>query len=365
MLSWLRSRFKERAVADRGGSVEDRAYTFAQVEAAAAAALQGDIGEPAALVSCSEVWSAAFRAARVQASDLARSLIVPEMLGAIGRDLIIFGESIWLRELSPEPYFVRASAATINRWRSQGDASYTLTVAGKEKIVEAGSVVHVRWKLGDEPGRGYPPAAVMAAELDRVILRELSGVHGYLVPVPQDPSGDEILAPLKRQLASMRGTLTLAETMSTGWGGGEIKSPSQEYVQKRIGADPPNSLTTLRAQLESQVAGACGVPASLLGAMVDGTSQRESIRRFAYLFVRPRLRELAQDLSRVLVEPVHFTLAEMWAADLVGRVKSIETLARSRAAIQAINQDKDRDRGADPGGLNRLIYELVRETLDI
>ena len=78
---------------------------------------------------------------------------------------------------------------------------------------------------------------------------------------------------------------------------------------------------------------ACGVPVSLV-TDADGTSQRESWRRFVMGSVEPLLRIVAQEVEAKLETRVSFDLSPLWAHDLAGRASSFKALVAGGMAIE-------------------------------
>ena len=72
------------------------------------------------------------------------------------------------------------------------------------------------------------------------------------------------------------------------------------------------------------VLNACGVPVSL-ATDADGTSQRESWRRFVMGSVEPIANIVAEELSRKLETPgLTFDFSALWAHDLAGRAQAFK-----------------------------------------
>ena len=129
---------------------------------------------------------------------------------------------------------------------------------------------------------------------------------GHLIPMPTD-AGDEgddddgddgdPLAPLKREIAGLRGRVGLVETTAAGWGEGRAAAPSGDWRPQRLGASPPDSLPVLREAVESTVLACCGLPPDLVRA---GGAQREAYRRWVAASVAPLARTVADELGRAL-----------------------------------------------------------------
>ena len=75
---------------------------------------------------------------------------------------------------------------------------------------------------------------------------------------------------------------------------------------ERLGADPPMALTELYKLTSADIYNACGIPQSLT-VESPGVSQREALRRFAYLSVEPCLKMVASECSMKLECRCHST----------------------------------------------------------
>ena len=94
-----------------------------------------------------------------------------------------------------------------------------------------------------------------------------------------------------------------------------MAAPMSDYKPQRFGASPPATLPSLRTEAGLSVLSACGVPVSLV-TDADGTSQRESWRRFIMGSVEPLLGIVAQEVEAKLEQRVTFDLSSLWAHDL-------------------------------------------------
>ena len=108
-------------------------------------------------------------------------------------------------------------------------------------------------------------------------------------------------------------------------GEGRQAAPRQDWQPARLGAKPPDALVSLRSDAAEAVLSACGVPVSLV-TDADGTSQRESWRRFVMGSVEPLLLMVAEEVEAKLEAQVSFDLSRLWAHDLAGRAGAFSKL---------------------------------------
>ena len=112
-----------------------------------------------------------------------------------------------------------------------------------------------------------------------------------------------------------------------------MAAPQEDFKPRRYGASPPVTLPTLRTDAGLSVLSACGVPVSLV-TDADGTSQRESWRRFIMGSVEPLLGILAQEVEAKLETRVTFDLSSLWAHDLAGRASSFKAMVTAGMEVE-------------------------------
>ena len=338
-------------------AVEKRSggYTSLVTDAFVAAADGTDasgVGALGALEVCAGAWARAFAAARVEPATPVTAAVSPRVLASIGRRLIRRGESCHVIAVG-DTGAVRLLEA--GWWDVQGSAAgpwtYQATLTGPSttetrRVPEEG-VVHAMYAFSErQPWRGVGPlswaAATgrLAAALERALADEAGGPVGNLIAVPEgqpEPAdgddGDDPLASLRSDLAKLRGSLALVETLAGGWSdkGGR---PDADWKPRRIGADPPAALPELRTGAALTVFGACGVPPSLVTLPADGTGQREAWRRFLHGSVAPVARLVESELAAKLDVPdLRLVLDDLAAADMTGRARAWRSLVGPEAKL--------------------------------
>ena len=225
--------------------------------------------------------------------------------------------------------------------------TYNATLYGptdsRHEWVPAASMLHTRYSVdSSRPWFGQSPlhwahrTGTLAGNLESRLGEEAGGPVGHIIPVPQDGGDggdDDPLAGLKRDLANARGRTLLAETVAAAWGEGRQAAPQSDYRPHRFGADPPATLPSLRTEASMSVLSACGVPASLISD-ADGTSQRESWRRFVMGAVEPLLAIVGEECERKLDMRVSFDLRRLWAHDLAGRASAFKAMVVGGMTIE-------------------------------
>ena len=320
-------------------------FTDAIVSAIASQAAGTTAGDPsaiAALEACAGIWSRAFAAATVEPAHPA---ITPAVLALIARDLIRRGESVFAIEVDGAAPVLRPAGSWDVRgpWR-EDEWHYRLDLFGPSgnvtRFVPAGAVVHARYSVDPaRPWLGLGPldwarhTGTLAANLELRLSEEAGGSIARLIPVPADggDGGDEDpYKQLKLDIAAGKGRAMLVETTQSGHGEGRTVAPQRDWVQSRIGADPPAPLISLRDDASMAVMSACGVQAALLGAKTDGTAMREGWRQFVMGAVEPVAAMVALELSRKLDVPgLRFNFASLWAHDLAGRAQAFGNMVKN------------------------------------
>ena len=97
---------------------------------------------------------------------------------------------------------------------------------------------------------------------------------------------------------------------------------------------PPDSMEKIRAGAFNAVLAACGTPPALFDDS-DGTSQRESFRRYLTTVVQPLSRLLERELADKLDAPdVGLSFEGLYAHDLQGRATAFQKLIAGGLPVQ-------------------------------
>ena len=341
------------------------------IQAAIAAQAGGSLtGNPLALGALEMAAGAYSRAFAGASLSPAVPALTPAIRASIGRSLIRRGESVYLIQVKagaprlipvgswdvrggwePETWFYRADT-----FGPSGNT--TVFVPGSKILHCMFSYDPARPWLGLSPLQWASLTGTLAANLESKLGEEAGGAVGHVVPIPQDPANgdsdgdgeddeadEKPLDALRADLANLHGRTALVESVAGGWGEGKSAAPMFDWKPQRFGANPPQSLAVLRSDVGQTVLGVCGVPVSLF-TDADGTSQRESWRRFVMGSVEPVAELVAGELSSKLDAPgLRFDFASLWAHDLAGRAQSFK---------QMVTGGMDADKAAALSGLTTL-----------
>ena len=334
---------------------EQRAsYSDAVVKAILAGSQGGAVGDPgaiAALETAAGLYARSFASAQVNPTGNARTAaITPSILASIARSLIRNGESLHLIEITR----FGLKLSPVGSWDIQGGddpASWYVRAdlfgasASRTVFYPHASFVHCRYAVDpSRPYRGIGPlqwasdTGILAANLEKRLGEEAGGAVAHLLAIPSDGGdggADDPLAELKADIRAGKGKTLLLETTAAGFGEGRSAAPRKDWEPSRIGANPPQTLPSLRSDAALSVLGACGVPGSLATTQnSDGTAQRESWRRFLHGSVQPLAALVSQELSEKLDVDISLDLSRIGASDISGRARSFGSLVKGGMEIE-------------------------------
>ena len=334
-----------RETRDSGGDFSDAVVRLLEAQAAGSAA---DASSTAAVEAAAGALSRAFAAATVTGPDYVQQVVTPEFMAQVGRDLIRSGDSMHVITVDQ---MGNLALLPCSSWHWEGDAHpdtwtvratvYGPSTSTTRHLPNAG-MVFVRW--GSTPGQRYVgtgplswahTTARLQSEAERSLADEAAGPLANLLAVPQDggdDTDDDPLKSLKADIAAARGKALLVETAAAGWGEGRASAPQRDWVAARLGPMPPASMATIRTDSFNAVLAACGTPPALFDDS-DGTSQRESFRRYLTMTVQPMAALLRHELMNKLEADVDLTFTGLYAHDLVGRASAFKNLVAAGVGI--------------------------------
>ena len=122
------------------------------------------------------------------------------------------------------------------------------------------------------------------------------------------------------------------ETTAAGYGDGRSAAPQRDWIPSRLGPAPPAAMSEIMGRSFTSILAACGTPPSLFDS-ADGTSQRESFRRYLTMMVQPLAKMLEAELSAQLAGTVRLDFDGLYAHDLVGRASAFSKLVANGVAV--------------------------------
>ena len=226
-----------------------------------------------------------------------------------------------------------------DRWRYRLDLSQPDGFT--QRNVSADQVFHPRINPpANQPWKGQSPltlagySATMLAGIERTMGDEASAPSGYVLSLPTSDSSEEDVNRLAEAMKLARGRTRIVPSATRDWQDLRPTSPSGDYQTKRIGANPPESLVTLREQATRDVLAACGIPPSMVSVGGDAAGAREAFRQFVFSTVQP-VSKLIEGEARAKLHPAtNLTFQGLAAADLQGRARSFKALVDGGMSLQ-------------------------------
>ena len=305
------------------------------------------VHETAALEAAAGLYAFCMAGAVVSPSHPA---LTPACLSLLARDLIRNGESLFQIRLAGDRVQLLPAASwdvrgglTPESWFYRVDIFGPTADTPTSQIVSGAQVLHFMYSTSAaRPWFGVGPlswareSARLAGGLENKLSGEAQGPSGYLLPIPQDGGNggdDDPNKTLKSDLQKADGKTTLVETTSAGWGEGRGAAPMQDWQAKRYGIDIPGPNIDLRNAAVMSVLNACQIPLALFSD-ADGTSQRESWRRFAMGPLAGLARIIESEISDKLMVTVKFDFSGLWAHDIQGRAQAFNRLVQGGMSIE-------------------------------
>ena len=336
------------------------------IQASAAGISTENASAIAALEVAAGMWSRAFASAIVKPETIATRAITPAIMASIGRQLITRGQSLHaLRvergqvRLDPVGYWdIRGSSPDEDSWAV--NCEFYGPTGSYSKILSHRNVVNCRYScLPSQPSRGLSPmdfaaaTGKLAGNIEQRLSDEAGGPSGYLIPVPEDPGGEnkesDNLSDLRSDLTNLKGRVGLVETLAGKAGVTPARSRKKTSCLLRFGIDPPEAVVSLRNDVAVSVLSCCLIPPSLAASVSDGTAQRESYRRWIQSGIAPTGRIVAAEFSRVLDVEISFEWSSLAASDVTGKSRAalalskIEGVSVEQALMLSGLLDKDDD----------------------
>lgn len=300
-----------------------------------AAGTAGNFLATGALEVAAGVWARTLASATVTGEGA--GVLTRRIRHRIGRDLIREGESVHLIETADGPALRTPARFHVRKgWRYELDMPEP-EGATRRITVPRGRVLHLVWSEDPlQPWRGQGPLQVASILADLTVkveskLREdLSTPIAHLVPIPSD-GGDTQLDSLRSDISGAKGGAVLAEATSTGWDDDRTQSGTRrDWKGERLGPMIPEAMRSVWGDVCAMVAGACGVPASLVAPIpADGTRLREDYRRFTMQAVQPVADLIAEAVSEAFEMDVGLDFASLHAHDVQGRSSALKRLVEA------------------------------------
>lgn len=295
------------------------------------------------------------------ASGALSGVLTPPTLALMARNMIRRGEDLHLISMRDDGTLALIPVGSHDVQGGPDPASWWIRAdvygpsGNLTRIVPYDGVTHAMYAVDPaRPWAGVSPlgwaahTGKLAGGLEVTLANEAGAPSAQVIPIPEDGRGDDEdadddsedpLSPLRADILAAKGNVMLVETTGGAWGFGKDNAPRQDWKQTRVGADFPDVLRVARADAAIGVATACGVPPALLSPSSEGTSQRESLRRFAHIGLQPLAAILVHELRLKLDAPgLALDFSPLMASDLAGRARAVGAFVKAGMNLDAALQ---------------------------
>ncbi len=278
------------------------------------------------------MWSRAFSMLTPNPADL----LTPDVLGAIGLDLCLRGESVWHIRVERSA----AKLVPVAYWDELGSGRYRLHIARINTTESVRALEPEVLKLNinpdpSQPWKGRSPFAMMGlsptlmAEIEAAISGAMPMVGKGLLPmsanIPEEQQG--------KVLSGLR-TGSLATVLSKQDFGHQTGGDRSELRRVELTPDLQKmDLNPTTDSLHHRILSAAGIPPALVTGSGNAGAMREAYRLFALQTVEPLGRQIMPELQNKL-NVASLSLDAMMSADTAGRARSVGTLVKAGVDLE-------------------------------
>jgi len=279
--------------------------------------------------------------------DLAPVPVDPATLAAMGRDLLLKGETCW---------HIRADGSAlmldhVAYWDELASGRFHLHIAHPHET-------ETRKALADEvlrltinadpatPWQGRSPFQMMGlspallAEIEKAVSNATSYTGKGLLPMPSTIPEDQ-----QQKAATGLQSSSLAVVSSKADFAHQTGGHASEFRRVDLTPDLGKAdLNTFTADLHNRLLAGCGVPPALVTGNGNAGAMREGYRLFALQTILPLARQCLPELTRKIgVQTV--SIDQMMSADVAGRARAVGVLTGAGVpldkAMRLVGWDND------------------------
>jgi len=279
------------------------------------------------------VWSRAFSMLTPEPNT---DLLTPDILAAIGLDLLLRGESCWHIRVEQG----QGKLVPVAYWDELGNGRYHLHIARVNHTETVRALEPEVLKLiinpdPPQPWRGRSPFALMGlsptlmAEIEQAVSAALPMAGKGLLPMPATIPEEQ----QQKALTGLRsGSLAVVSSKAdfahqTGGDRSELKRVELTPDLSRMGLQP------IAVDLHQRIIAACGIPPALLSDSGNAGAMREAYRLFSLQTVAPLARQITPELSRK-IGVSRLGLDDMMSSDTAGRARSVGALVKAGVELE-------------------------------
>ena len=258
----------------------------------------------------------------------------PDILGWIGRSLILRGEAILFEGMPVADHEITGG------WRPE-EWVYRLDLQGptKQRTEYRHNVDLVHLRMNVDPRRpwcGRPAWRTAKLTSNAAVamehgVRQLMDIPPFTV-LPIDArlksvSGltmeqwSDLADQRRRDLEESNLVLQPVESGSAGGLGGTVNAPG-----------PAAGSVSMRSELRADLVQACGVPAVIFDPRVTGPSLREGFRSFEHTWIMPVCSMIKAEFARV-GQPVEIGLSGRFGGELQAKARAMKTLTDAGVGV--------------------------------
>ena len=330
-------------------------YSDAILSALVAAASGRTGADPAAtsaLEAAAGLVGRVLSTATVDGPSTVRSALSGDLLQLAGREMLRRGQSLFVIDVTGDGLAL-TPAATWDVRGGHDPATWAFRVdrAGPSnidsRVVPWSRVLLFKWASDPwRPWAGVSPlgaaslTARVLAETESALGDEVSGPRGTLIATPPfetDPDDDvDPTAMLRQTIETLGGKTAILEAGS--WGRDQEDRPRQDYMPRRLGADPLGRKWPRFAGPTRPLRDLVRMPAfhpHLSIHVATAPWLRESLRRFFSTTIVPLALKIEREASAKLGAGISLVFDKAAFQDTVGRANIVAKLA----AVEGISPD--------------------------
>ena len=292
----------------------------------------GSAALSATVATCVGMWSRGFTMITPAPADL----LTPDVMGAIGLDLCLRGESVWHIRIEQGV----AKLLPVAYWDGLGKGRYHLHIArvNTTETVRAIEPEVLKLKINSDPSqpwKGRSPFILMG--LSPTLMDEVEAAISGAMPMAGKgllPMSAHIPEEQQSKVLSGLRTGSLATVLSKQDFGHQTGGDRSELRRVELTPDLQRmDLNPATDSLHNRVLSACGIPPALVTASGNAGAMREAYRLFAIQTLEPLGRQLLPELKDKL-NVATLNSDDMMSADTAGRARSVGTLVKAGVPVQ-------------------------------
>ncbi len=340
---WPFSLFQQEPVIEKRHSFPDLISDYAL---AVASGEVSDTSGTSSIETCCGLYARGFMLATVKPQTSRTMGLTPELLGYLGRQIMRHGEALCALEvIDGELVYLPCTLVNIDGDLTPDSYRYRVSFSTPDSVIhrtyDGSRIIHLKYGTSASlPYRGLSPLKLASlsssfhTSLESRLKEEATATSGYVIPVPvarkdKSAAGDDPLDKIEKQLRGVAGKTRIVQSMMTGWGEGKAAKVPAEWMQKRLGFDPPDHVAKFREQVHQHILASYGISEGLFRSSGSGQSIRELWRVFCFSSLTPVGMMAANVIGKAIGEPsLELSFEKTYAADVLSRATAFARLVK-------------------------------------